>query len=282
MQLRNIKLDLNGIQRLVEATQSKFNPKDLELVRTSLENYEYGKDLGYLLSQGACFKVTSGNGTLTLKNWERRDSYKGVCGELANSLGLSLIRNGDFNSKYDVVLATGSHAKYFPHPSIHAFLLIAPKEINIRKQLTDNPSKFPEGVILTDPSIGKLEIASENNNKDDGYKLCIASFDRTSSFGEVEISAGDVQFDLRRNSPHPAVIGFTEDYLPGSFTDAETLYAVFQTNDSNQIKDVTLASFNPLTGQPSYIDLSTFSRDEKQVLNLKSFLGKLKGDLGLA
>lgn len=281
MNIREVQLSLNLVERLTGTAKPVFDPKDLELVRSSLEKYQYGKDLDYLLSQNACFGVTSRDGVLVLKNWIRSDSYKGVCGELANSLGSSLIKDREFNSKYDVVIGSGSHAKYFPHPSIHAFLLIALKEINIRKQLTDKPFEFPDGVILVDPSLGKLEVAAENNSRDDGYKLCTASFDRASSCGNVEAYAGDAQFDLRPNSPYPAVIGFTNDYLPGNFTDAETLYFVFQTNSSSQIVDVTLASFNPLTRYLSNIDLSHSSNQEKQVLNLKRLLNKLKGDLGL-
>jgi len=282
LQLRTVELGVNGIERLVQATKSCFNPNDLELVRKSLENYQYGKDLDYLLSSGACFRATSRDGVLTLKNWIRSDSYKGVCGELANSLGLSLTKNGDFNQKYDVVVATGSHAKYFPPPSVHGFLLIAPKEINIRKQLTDNPLKFPEGAILADPSLGKLEVASENNARDDEYKPCISYFTDTVPFKEIEAYAGDVKFDFMPNKSFAAMIGFTKDYLPSNFKDGETLYFVFHPDDKNQIKEVNLASFNPITGEGTLIDLSTFSKDEKQVLNLKRFIGKVKGDLGLS
>ena len=113
MDLKVIQAGVDAVERLTQATKASFHPNDLELVRRSLENYKYGKDLDYLLSPNACFGVTSENGVVTLKNWTRSDSYKGVCGELANSMGLSLIKNGDFNSKYDVVVASGSHAKYF-------------------------------------------------------------------------------------------------------------------------------------------------------------------------
>ncbi len=277
MDTKSVSLSGSGV--VARATKSSFSARDLELVKTSLKNYKYGKDLDYLLNPSAGFRTTSTNGVLTLTNWIQSNSYRGVCGELSNSLGLSLIKNPDFNSKYDVVVATGSNAKYFPQPSVHAFLLIAPKEVDIRRKLIADSLVFPEGALLADPSLGKLEVANENNTNEDGYKLCIPSFADTTSFRDVETYTGDVQLDLKPNGQAPVVLGFTKDYLPGNFRDEETLYLVFHTDDKNQIKEVNLASFNPTSGQPTFIDLSQLPTNINQVSNLQKLTDKVKVEL---
>lgn len=280
MNVRNIDFGLSDIQRLVQTTRSSFNPTDLELVRNLLGKYKYGKDLDYLLRSENGFKVSVQDGVIVQINSIRRNSYKGICGELANSLGLSLIKNRDFNLKYDVLIASTSHAKYFPAPSVHAVLLIAPKEVNIRQQLISRPLEFPEEVILADPSLGEIEAASEYNKRDNEYKLSTPNFGNLPHFGGIEELAGDAHFVLTPNNDHPMVIGFTKDYLPGNFLDEETIYYVFRTDGKNQVNEVVLASYDPKQG-PTYINLSDFPKGEKQVLNLEKLLNKLKADLNL-
>ena len=174
-------------------------------------------------------------------------------------------------------MVSGSHAQNFPSPSVHAFLLVAPKAINIRESLTTNPNRFPEGAILVDPSLGELAVASEFNDREDGYKLLGADF----PCRYVQNYSGSIQLDLKPSHQNSVIIGFTNDYLPGDFACQEVLCLVFKTNETSQVEDVTLVSHNPITRKIKDIKLDLYSNSLKEVTNLKRLIAKVKGNLGL-
>ena len=249
-----------------------FDLSSVNYFSSLLERYKYGKDLDLLLDPSRGFKVVYKGGekpAVLLENYFHCDAYKGICGEVAHAYGMQLLSNPEVREKYDVVVVAGSVADVFSGG--HAFLLVAPKKLNIRDALNKDRNKFPEGSILIDPSLGTMGDACTLG----GYKL-----DGFVKYTEAHDFSSHCELELKPNNFNPMVIGFLKDYIPisDSKDKNQMLYLTFNTDSTNKIVSVDLIAHDPKTDETQTIDLEKFQDSSMQVRNLKKLLEKVRCD----
>lgn len=265
-----------GISTTSQVEIKGFDPSTIRYLDDLLKRYSYGKDLGFLLDPAREFKVVFYGGkkpSLELQNYMHHNTDQGVCGEIAHSFGLQALKNLDIKAKYDIVIVCGSVKDVFL--SGHAFLLIAPKELNIRKVLNQQKDEFPEGSLLIDPSLGVIENTSWLNQEEGIYKL-----DSSIPFAEAQDFGSTWMLRLKRGI-NPLVIGFLKDYIPIPATknDNRLLYLAFILDKGNKISSITLIAHDLKKREIELIDLERFLNNPMQVGNLKRLLDKVRNDL---
>ena len=266
------------VSKAKETNNDDFDDKSKAYFSTLLSRYKYGKNLDLLLDPATNFKVIYHNGDepfLELQNYDCSGSYKGVCGELAHSFGVQALTDPDIRTKFDILVVVGSVKDLFP--SGHAFLLAAPKDLNIRSALSKNRDIFPEGSMVIDPSLGTFEDASAFNKDNGKYKL-----NGLVPYEEVQnSSSGNWQLGLSPNTINPIVLGFLKDYVPleDEQSDNKMLYLAFHADAKSKISDVSLTTHNPQTNETEAVNLDNFSNTSGQVRHLRKLLEKVRDDL---
>lgn len=259
---------------------SGFDPGSLDFFTSLLSRYKYGKDLNLLLDPSRKFNVVyqaGDNPSIELQNYSQTDVYQGICGEVSNSFGLQALKNPGIRKKYDIVIVTGGAKDMFSCG--HAFLLVAPKELNIRQQLGSEENMFPEGALLVDPSLGVIENANVFNTEEGKYKL-----DGIVPYTDIHNTGNHWRVGLTPNNPNPIIIGFLRDYIPVTdpSNDNRMLYLAFNTNGENKVTSVNFLAHDLSTNnEPQLVNLETLQDNLMEVRNLRKLLKKVSSNLGI-
>lgn len=271
---------LQGDIGISEVGFKGFDQSTIDFFKSLLGQYKYGKDLNLLLEPARGFKVVYCRGkdpSVLLRNYTYGDISQGICGEVSHSYGRQALKSPEIRNKYDIVQVFGSVTGVFSRG--HAFLLIAPKDLNIKHLLDRGNNIFPEGAVLTDPSLGTFEYTSKLNTREGHYKL-----DSSISYQDIQDPSGDWSLALRPDDFSPIVIGFMRDYIPVTNPENENrlLYLAFEISNGNEIPTVNFLVHDSKTNAIELINLEnfpSFGPDSKQVGNLKKLLEKVKSDL---
>lgn len=136
------------------------------LLKDTVRQCTYGKDLDALLAPNKGFKVISTDGDVLLRNYgelpdaDSQPPFKGVCNELAYKVGVYL--QNQLGQEYAFSVVKGQCDDFFPN-GIHYFLLMWPKQeaVENEAQLTKFPHLIPSSAILIDPSFKRVLMPDE-------------------------------------------------------------------------------------------------------------------------
>ena len=279
--IRDVRLD-PALQQTVPTIGSKgFDTGSINLFRSLLERFRWGKDLNFLLDPAINFHVVYDptSKRITLRNYFNGETGVGTCGELAEGYAKELLKYTEIQTKYDVVVIGGSDMEFSEG---HAFLLVAPKELNMINALKEQLGIFPEGSILIDPTHGVLEIASKFNGQSGTYKI-----DSRIPYVKAEDCCKDTDVGLpplEKKKPEYLVLGYLSDYIPEicSVNDNRTLYLGFEIDSlGDKIPTVGLFTQEPRSNiiPASELESVLNNTPSAQNANLNKLLQKIRSDL---
>jgi hypothetical protein len=152
------------------------------LLKDTVEQCTYGKDLNTVLAPENDFQVISQDGDVLLRNYNgiplnkifeehgNHPPFKGVCNELAYQVGTYL--QDRLGQNYDIRAVRGECDDYFPRGT-HYFLVMWPKQDGavIESQLTESPKAAPGSAFVIDPSFKRVLMPGAQKRERERYRL---------------------------------------------------------------------------------------------------------------